>query len=59
MFLTSDMPSRYTQAQRDEYRHLRTLFERATQVQAEVENGRLYIQYLLDGTPQKICFTPF
>ena len=59
VFLTSDMPSRYTQAQRDEYRRLRTLFERATQVQAEVENDRLYIQYLLDGTPQKICFTPF
>lgn len=58
VFLTSDMPSRYTQAQRDEYRRLRTLFERATQVQAEVENDRLYIQYLLDGTPQKICFTP-
>ena len=59
VFLTSDMPSRYTQAQRDEYRRLRTLFEHAAQVQAEVENDRLYIQYLLDGTPQKICFTPF
>ncbi len=59
VFLSSDMPSRYTQAQRDEYRRLRTLFEHAAQVQAEVENDRLYIQYLLDGTPQKICFTPF
>ena len=56
MFLTSDMPSRYTQAPRDEYRRLRTLFELAPQVQAEVENGHLYIRYLLDGTPQKLCF---
>lgn len=59
VFLTSDMPSRYTQAQRDEYRHLRTLFEHAAQVQAEAENGRLSIRYLLDGIPQKLCFTPF
>lgn len=59
VFLTSDMPSRYTQAQRAEYRRLRTLFERATQVQAEMENGRLSIRYLLDGTPQKLCFDQF
>lgn len=59
VFLTSDMPSRYTQAQRAEYRRLRTLFERATQVQAEMENGRLYIRYLLGGTPQKLCFDLF
>ena len=59
MFLTSDMPSRYTQAQRDEYRHLRALFEHAAQVQVETENCRLSIRYLLDGTPQKLCFTPF
>ena len=26
------------------------------EIEAEVENGRLYIQYLLDGTPQKLCF---
>lgn len=59
VFLTSDMPSRYTQAQRDEYRHLRTLFEHAAQVQVETENGRLSIRYLLDGIPQKLCFTLF
>lgn len=59
VFLTSDMPSRYTEAQRDEYRHLRTLFEHAAQVQAETENGRLSIRYLLDGIPQKLYFTPF
>ena len=59
VFLTSDMPSRYTEAQRAEYRRLRTLFEHATQVQAETENDRLSIRYLLDGTPQKLCFTPF
>lgn len=59
VFLTSDMPSRYTQAQRDEYRHLRTLFEHAAQVQVETENGRLSIRYLLDGIPQKLYFTPF
>ena len=59
VFLTSDMPSHYTDAQRAEYRRLRTLFEHATQVQAEAENDRLSIRYLLDGTPQKLCFTPF
>ena len=59
VFLTSDMPSRYTEAQRAEYHRLRALFEHATQVQVETENDRLYIQYLLDGTPQKLCFTPF
>ena len=59
VFLTSDMPSRYTQAQRDEYRYLRTLFEHAAQVQVETENGRLSIRYLLDGIPQKLYFTPF
>ena len=59
VFLTSDMPSHYTDAQRAEYRRLRTLFEHATQVQAEVENDRLYIRYLLDGTPQKLCFDLF
>lgn len=59
VFLTSDMPSRYTQAQRAEYRRLRTLFERATQVQAEMENGRLYIRYLLGGTPQNFVSTRF
>ena len=59
VFLTSDMPSHYTDAQRAEYRRLRTLFEHATQVQVETENDRFYIRYLLDGTPQKLSFTPF
>ena len=59
VFLTSDMPSHYTDAQRAEYRRLRTLFEHATQVQAEAENDRLYLRYLLDGTPQKLCFDLF
>ena len=59
VFLTSDMPSRYTQAQRAEYRRLRTLFEHAAQVQVETESDRLYIRYLLDGTPQKLCFDLF
>jgi len=59
VFLTSDMPSHYTDAQRAEYRRLRTLFEHATQVQAEAENDRLHIRYLLDGTPQKLCFDLF
>ena len=59
VFLTSDMPSRYTEAQRDEYRRLRGLFERAAQVQVETKNDRLSIRYLLDGTPQKLNFTPF
>ena len=59
VFLTSDMPSHYTDAQRAEYHRLRTIFEHATQVQAEAENDRLYIRYLLDGTPQKLCFGLF
>lgn len=59
VFLTSDMPSHYTDAQRAEYRRLRTLFEHATQVQVETENDRLSIRYLLDGTPQKLCFDLF
>lgn len=57
MFLTSDMPSRYTDAQRAEYRRLRTLFEHAEQVQVEAENDQLCIRYLLDGTPQTLCFS--
>ena len=58
VFLTSDMPSRYTEAQRAEYRRLRTLFEHAAQVQVETESDHLCIRYLLDRTPQELCFDP-
>ena len=40
-------------------RRLRTLFEYATQVQMETESGHLCIRYLLEGTPQELCFDPF
>ena len=49
VFLTSDMPSRYTEAQRAEYRRLRELFEHAEQVQVEIENGVFCIRYQMDG----------
>ena len=54
VFLTSDMPSRYTQAQRDEYCRLRRLFEHAKQVEVETENGVITIRYSLDEKRQEL-----
>ena len=54
VFLTSDMPSRYTDAQRDEYRRLRRLFEHAKQVEVETENGVITIRYSLDEKCQEL-----
>ena len=54
VFLTSDMPSRYTDAQRDEYRRLRRLFEHAKQVEVETENGVITIRYSLDEKRQEL-----
>ena len=59
VFLTSDMPSRYTQAQRAEYRCLRDIFEHAEQVKVKTEEGAVCIQYLLYGKPQKLLCSPF
>ena len=59
VFLTSDMPSHYTDAQRDEYRRLRRLFEHAKQVKVKTEEGTVCIQYLLYGKPQKLLCSPF
>lgn len=58
VFLTSDMPSHYGCANGQSTTVCAPSFEHATQVQAEAENDRLYIRYLLDGTPQKLCFRP-
>ena len=43
VFLTSDMLSRYTEAQRAQYRRLRELFEHAEQVQVEIEDGVYHV----------------
>ena len=59
VFLTSDMPSRYTQAQRAEYRRLRDIFEHAEQVKVKTEEGAVCIHYLLYGRPQKLLCSPF
>ncbi len=57
VFLTSDMPSRYTERQREEYRRLRTLFEKAEDVEAETENDAITIRYSLDGKREEVCLT--
>ena len=54
VFLTSDMPSRYTDAQRAEYRRLRRVFEHAKQVEVETENGVITIRYSLDEKRQEL-----
>ena len=59
VFLTSDMPSHYTDAQRAEYRRLRDIFEHAEQVKVKTEEGTVCIQYLLYGKPQKLLCSPF
>ena len=59
LFLTSDMPSRYTEAQRAEYRRLRDIFEHAEQVKVKTEEGTVCIQYLLYGKLQKLLCSPF
>ena len=57
VFLTSDMPSRYTDAQRDAYRRLRLLAEQAEQVEVETEGRTFCIRFRLNGTPQELHFT--
>ena len=59
VFLTSDMPSRYTETQRKEYRWLRDLFDHAEQVEVKIEGREVCIRYLLHGRPQKLLCSPF
>ena len=59
VFLTSDMPSHYTDAQRAEYRRLRDIFEHVEQVKVKTEEGTVCIQYLLYGKSQKLLCSPF
>lgn len=54
VFLTSDMPSHYTQDQREEYKRLRTLFENATDVKVETEKDIVRVQYFLNGEQRKL-----
>ena len=54
VFLTSDMPSHYTEKQRAEYRRLRTLFEKAEDVEVRTKNGQITIRYSLDGMRQEV-----
>ena len=54
VFLTSDMPSHYTEARRAEYRRLRDIFEHAKQVEVETENDMITIRYSLDGERQEL-----
>lgn len=57
VFLTSDMPSHYTEQQRAEYRRLRALSERAEQVQVETTaDSTLCIRYRLDGQTGQLRF---
>ena len=59
VFLTSDMPSHYTDAQRAEYRRLRDIFEHAEQV--KVKNGRGGGLYSVSSVRQtaKVALQPF
>ena len=54
VFLTSDVPSHYTEKQREEYRRLRRLFEKAEGVDVKTGNAGITIQYTLDGKRQEV-----
>lgn len=54
VFLTSDMPSRYTEREREEYRRLRKLFECAEDVEVKTLKDGICIQYFLDGKRQEV-----
>lgn len=57
VFLTSDMPSHYTEQQRAEYRRLRALSEHAEQVQVETaEDNTFCIRYRLNGQTEQLRF---
>ena len=57
VFLTSDMPARYTGQQRTEYCRLRALAEQAEQVQVETaEDGAFCIRYRMDGKAEQLWF---
>ncbi len=56
VFLTSDMPSHYTESQRKEYMRLRTLFEKAEDVEVKTEEGKIVIGYTLEGKREEVKF---
>ena len=57
VFLTSDMPARYTGQQRAEYCRMRALAEQAEQVQVETEeDGAFCIRYRMDGKAEQLRF---
>lgn len=56
VFLTSDMPSHYTEEQKKEYRRLRTLFEKAEGVDVKTAGDEIVIGYFLDGKREQLKF---
>lgn len=56
VFLTSDMPSHYTESQRKDYCRLRTLFEKAEDVKVITEEDGITIGYTLDGKREEVKF---
>ncbi len=59
VFLTSDMPSRYTEREKEEYHRLRNLFERAQHVEVKTENDAIVIHYSLDGKREELKYRIF
>ncbi len=56
VFLTSDVPSGYTEKQREEYRRLRTLFEKREKVEVDADGGEITIRYSLEGKKEELRF---
>jgi len=59
VFLTSDMPSRYTESQREEYQRLRRIFDGAEDVEIKTENDAISIHYSLDGKREELHLEGF
>ena len=59
VFLTSDMPSRYTEAQRAEYRRLRDIFEHAEQVKVKTVRRGRFVFTIFCTADRKSCFAAF
>ncbi len=57
VFLTSDMPSRYTEQQKNEYLRLRAIFERARDKTVKREGDEITIAYSLDGKWEELKFS--
>ena len=54
VFLISDMPSHYTEKQRAEYRRLRTLFEKAEDVEVKTGKDIITIRYSMEGERHEV-----